>query len=482
MRYVLVALSLLAWPSAAPAQYQIKDDATGGDCRRLNLGTWNRAAKTCTLTRNINGGSFVIRDDKIVLDGNGRTVTGNAANRIGVNVTARKQVEVKNLRLSNFNSGILIKGGRRNEVAGNTVTGVPPGGSCGICLDGTSNSWVSFNTVVDNDEKGIEVVGGSGNFVEDNTIRRNRFAGIYVVSNANFFLNNKISGTPRKWGFGIKIRGSWSNVIESNEIKDHPRGPGIWAWQSSRTQIKYNTLSNNSMGVGFHWADDNRVFCNDFTRHGARAVDMVMGAARNVVVLNNFYGTDSASDAVGPPNAFSEPRPTGGNHWQVHACVDANNDNFCDAPYVFAGNQDKLPHKRPVPWRVQLNLCESAGDRRIALVELFDEWESAMHDEDFAALSRALAEGAVVQPPDGPSLRSLGPISGFFELEFARMEGFGATFVDVAIEGNSGFGRGTLTIQDQEGLEESYGFVLVATESVGEAVWHITRLMWYRLE
>jgi hypothetical protein len=57
----------------APNTLTITDDSTGGDC--TSIGTWNNAAKICTLSTDLTKG-IIINSDQITLDGNGKSITG----------------------------------------------------------------------------------------------------------------------------------------------------------------------------------------------------------------------------------------------------------------------------------------------------------------------------------------------------------------------------------------------------------------------
>jgi hypothetical protein len=133
--------------------------------------------------------------------------------------------------------------------------------------------------------------------------------------------------------------------------------------------------------------------------------------ARALLVLNNFYLADTAQDlaAGGGGNRFDTG--TTGNYWanNIPACVDANGDGFCDAPYIFIGNQDNHPWFRPVPWKLYPSACFNAGSHNdpppettARLVAI--EWGLAVangNEQDIAGrlapdVQLTTAEGAVI--------------------------------------------------------------------------------------
>src|SRR4029077_19455793 len=95
-------------------------------------------------------------------------------------------------------------------------------------------------------------------------------------------------------------------------------------------------------------------------------------------------------------------------YWSSNAaaCVDATGDGFCDAPYLFIGNQDNRPWFKPVPWRFFPSACFTAGppnrpppETAARLVAI--EWGLAVangNEEDIAA---RLAPDAQLTTGDG---------------------------------------------------------------------------------
>jgi parallel beta-helix repeat protein len=140
-------------------------------------------------------------------------------------------------------------------------------------------------------------------------------------------------------------------------------GSGIALVGSNRNTIRYNRHDNNSnAAIVLASSNANEILCNDSSNDGL-AAHVGPGSVGNTFWRNNSFGPQTARDAMAA-NAFQLPPPTGGNYWKAHApaCVDANGDRFCDVPFAFVGNQDALPHVRPIPWLVEPMFCASAGE------------------------------------------------------------------------------------------------------------------------
>jgi M6 family metalloprotease-like protein len=78
-------------------------------------------------------------------------------------------------------------------------------------------------------------------------------------------------------------------------------------------------------------------------------------SVNNLIYNNNFIdGTCNATGMIG--NSFNLEKSIGGNYWSnydtpAEGCSDADNDGFCDAPFVFDGGQDNLPWTRQDGWK-----------------------------------------------------------------------------------------------------------------------------------
>jgi parallel beta-helix repeat protein len=66
---------------------------------------------------------ITIDSDNVVLDGRGATIMGLERTGQGINVSGRKNIIIKNLRVLNYYHGILIKNSREIEIHNCTITG-----------------------------------------------------------------------------------------------------------------------------------------------------------------------------------------------------------------------------------------------------------------------------------------------------------------------------------------------------------------------
>jgi len=347
--------------SDAYALKTILNNATGGDCTLRNIGNWNAATSTCTLTGHL-GEGIEIADNGITLDGANKILTGNRNELIGVKIHNREQVTVHRLQLHLFQSSIDIQGGKLNSIRKNVVTSsLQAFDGCGICVISSDNNEIVRNQVNDNALAGIIVRGGQRNQVSYNRVLRNGVASIRLIGTSmNMIASNMVVGPTNHHISGISVHDlSSANIITENTVRDHP-GSGIYLGPDANDNIvRFNDVYRNGLGIAVD-GQDNRIYCNDLNNHGPRFGLLFQRGSPNFVWMNNFYANDTAADRVFPRlNKFDMPPPLGGNHWQANPnCPDVNRDSFCDVPMVIPGNQDNLPWVNPIDWKKDRLICE----------------------------------------------------------------------------------------------------------------------------
>jgi parallel beta-helix repeat protein len=363
----LLLFAALVCLSAEPVlggHFKIRDDAQGGDCRAQQIGIWNPATRTCTLTAS-QVASISIEDDGITLDGRGLMLRhGPGARQTGVTIQGRKNVVVRRLRVIGFRLGIVIGQGHTVTVERCLVSG-PTTTSVGVLLDHTHGNRVLDNRIISCRGTGISFQDSHRNRVVKNTVLLNRQGSILMwESHDNLVAKNQLRGTGARGSLGVRTSSCHRNEFTGNRLSRHSQF-GFVLNKSDANRVTFNIVLNNDENGFFLWdGNHNLIYCNDFQGHvlGAELMGQALG---NQIWWNNFYLNDTADDLVGGGlNVFHHPRPEGGNYWKPHApnCADANGDRFCDAPYVFRGSQDPLPHVKPIPWRANPEICTPPPD------------------------------------------------------------------------------------------------------------------------
>lgn len=468
------------------AVIRISDNATGGDCQLI--GNWDRNSKTCTVTRDLIG-TIEILNNSIVLDGNGKTLSapapGVVAKPVAVKIDSREQVTIQNLKVTGFHEGIYIIRGKNNRITGNTVTGTTNGAA--IDLTKTTLNTIEGNTVINNKSIGIKLLRANTNQIRRNILTKNRSAGIYFTNaNRNVITKNSITGDPTLQSRGMRLVSSHENQILWNTIKTH-RWQGIGFFNSNANTVKYNDFQSNSMGffsgvtiIG----QGNKVLCNDFKTH-PKAIDLRRNAARNEIYYNNFLLNDTAVDLVGVGlNKFNLAKPIGGNYWQVHApnCQDGNpRDGFCDAAYVFRGNQDNFPHVVPIAWRTDPSICEPVVDIDTDCLDLYEEWLAAYDLRNVDGLLALLASDIVIIPPNELPLEGKKAVRSYYQKVFSKSETNQLFFYMETFEAAGKLGRiqGRVEEMNAYGVwEDRFSFSMIIQGS-DKGYWEIYRFLWY---
>ncbi len=223
---------------------------------------------TYTLTDNIASIShgIVVERDNIVIDGAGYSLQGTEDySLIGINLTARTNVAVKNLEINMFGYGIrLSDSANDNNIHQNTITG----------------SIVIAIRLLDSDR----------NNIFQNTISDNVWMGIVLgSSNHNNIYENDILYNPG----GIELSDSNENNIFGNDIRG-AGGHGIDIEFSSNNNIYGNNLTNHFAGVVMEGASDNTFYHNNFMNNWEFNADIILS---------------------GYVNTWDDGYPSGGNYW-----------------------------------------------------------------------------------------------------------------------------------------------------------------------
>lgn len=186
----IVAILLLGLLGTGVAQSAsgtktIRDDATGGDC--TTIGNWDLATKTCTLKMNLTD-SIVIMSNGITLDGHGHKITGSGTGSgisIGLGLLGLSGVTIKNLTVSEFESGIINPFGAAGfNITHNTLRN----NGIGILL-AYATGVVSHNTV-SNNRDGISLIRLGHRTISDNVFSDNKLAMRLNDDDRSVFTNN----------------------------------------------------------------------------------------------------------------------------------------------------------------------------------------------------------------------------------------------------------------------------------------------------
>ncbi len=294
--------------------------------------------------------SLIVEKGDIIIDGLGYTLQGSYFQthgiKIGINVWHRRNVTIKNLRISGFLIGIYLNESSNSNIHQNNITANIWGSFVqksswnnsisrnnitdnwsGITLRYTFNNTIRRNNIIDN-SVGIRLQSASNNTVSGNHVARNMYEGVWLNNSYNNILcRNYIADNSKSFPAlgGFSLRNSSYNFIFGNNItangndgirignhSDYNRisgnnitnnDDGILLDHSSNNTVLGNEVKNNDGGIFFWYSSDNRFYHNNFINNTAQAHSLFStniwdnGCEGNY--WNNYNGTDSDGDGLG---------------------------------------------------------------------------------------------------------------------------------------------------------------------------------------
>lgn len=196
----------------------------------LGCGEVVRQSTALTADLNCTTHGIVIEGDGVVLDLGGHTIRGpgrggwvwpeRALSSIGIRVTGKKNVRIRNGRVTNFATGILVEDGQ--EVTGEQVSTFA--NHYGIYLFRGSKSALRA-VEVSNNIYGLHLQDSRENLVTRSLILKSRH------------------GSPG--GYGLNLYGSDRNTISENRIEAN-QSQGVWLIDSRSNMIYRNNFIRNS--------------------------------------------------------------------------------------------------------------------------------------------------------------------------------------------------------------------------------------------
>ena len=303
---VLVALSIFAPPTAAPAQAQmIPVTACGQTLSAPGKYQLNNDIGPCP------GNGVNITSSNVTFDLQDFTISGDPAvcsvniTYDGINVSGPVSgVKIMHGSISGFNDGVDL-----SFVTDSSVNGVVITNACffGVTVGNSQKVTVSGNTINSAGLDGVEIGGSSTQVaVKGNTIRFNGRFGVLVETDRNKIMGNKINdnGTEDVGG-GVDIHVGERNKIKGNTISvNAPFGVLL---RTNRSVVSNNTINGNTqvgVTVGVLGAGKNKIKGVTATGNGVVDLQDVNPACGTNTWSGNTFVTDEVAGAPdGGPGA-----------------------------------------------------------------------------------------------------------------------------------------------------------------------------------
>jgi parallel beta-helix repeat protein len=361
----------------------------------------NRTGDVYTLLANLTeANGIVIERSNIVLDGAHHLIHG-VRDFAGVQLSNVHNVEVRNLEISAFLSGVEFVNSSHCTIYGCALTN----NTYGVFFkwSGIHEHNLIDNNVITGSWRAIITSGRAINCsITDNRLINNG-AGIMVGEEQHAWINTTIRGNDisnNTWSgiFFISYKSAGDdNLVIGNNITGNGEGISLYSGCRGNVISENNISANREIGVSLHWGPygntitDNRIegnragilldgsACdNEIARNSIRlnseyglyladacnnsiAENNITGNAKGIVlkplhhlnnrdnrIYHNTFDNDVQIASENSTNTWDAGYPAGGNYWSDYTGVDAQGDGLGDTSYIIdAANRDHYPLMQP---------------------------------------------------------------------------------------------------------------------------------------
>jgi len=280
-----------------------------------------------TLTENISSSvdGIVIERSNIVVDGNGLMLSGfGYLTRTGINVAGVSNVTIKNFKITNFESGILLNCSDNNHIFWNNLADI---NYASVYLWDSQNNVIQGNNITSYFNYGIYLWLSNNNTIAENRIsstkplygainiwcysRNNTVAGNVLVQDSlvigpdcypNVVHNNTVNGEPvvyleNKENITVSTGGQVilvrCNNIRVEKLRISNTTDAIILLDTNMTTIEENDLIGNEFGISLTDSMNNTILRNDITEIGYAGICFFIGNMFNHIAENRIDGSAS---------------------------------------------------------------------------------------------------------------------------------------------------------------------------------------------
>lgn len=356
--------------------------------------------------------SITIERDNIVIDGGGHTIQG-PGNGTGIYLSGRNNITIKNTKIKQFETGILlwhssnsniteneatsnnydgidIWDSPNNILAGNNVTS---NSVHGIYILESSNNTITGNTATANNQFGITIATSANNILTDNNITANNNDGITISASTNTTLTRNLM-TNNSYNFGIYGYSlsdfthsiDTTNLVNGKPIyyltnetdspitpETHPETGYLALISCTNLTVERLNIADNINGLLLANTNNSKILTNNITnnRYGIYS----WSSKNNRIYHNNLINNTQQTYAERSTSLWNDTYPSGGNYWSDYNGTDSHHgpnqdllgsDGIGDTQYnVDQNNRDPYPLTRPWNSVPVYNLNSGAGYEKI---------------------------------------------------------------------------------------------------------------------
>ena len=295
---------------------------------------------------------IVVERDNIVIDGADYTLQGTGSG-VGLNLTARSNVTIKNMEIEAFSYGIWLENNsKNNSISANNITN----NEVGISIKHSPNNTILGNNITNNDY-GIFSYQSLNNSLSGNRITNNGYSIKFYECSKNSFSENEITSNR----IGVMFDSSSNNNFSGNNVMNNINY-GIYIIRASNNSFSGNNIISNSYGIRIVNSPNNNVSINNITSNQYGIVLLgpyIYSSGQNIVYGNNITNNNFGIQVISPSNVIYYNNFINNakqvyteeysffqlNYWSDYTSKDRNGDNIGDTPY--GDYLDRYPLMKP---------------------------------------------------------------------------------------------------------------------------------------
>lgn len=337
------------------------------DCTILNK-SGKYIIKNDIINLNNNTVCIDIKVSNIFLDCNLHSIKGNFVED-SYGILTNSSQRLKNIKIENC---ILQEWGKQGvtitNTTGATLKNLEASNNLrkGMLIFNSKEIIVENSTLSYNEQEGISIEDSSKIIIKNNYVLNNLgLTGIMLKNNVNggSIENNNLVNNVHG---GIRLENNIQDIkIKNNQIKSNGVGSGIWLEDNiKRNLIENNEILNNSFGLVITEDSSKNIVKSNYI--GNNYIGIIIADAANNFIYDNFFNNTNNVEIYNPTNNNGANfwsilkragknviggQYLGGNFWATQSgngysetCLNSNNDDFCDKPYIIEENNiDSLP-------------------------------------------------------------------------------------------------------------------------------------------